>query len=212
VGGTLLAIRALGRPRFIGTGRGHAKWARWSGKDGAVAQLYVAHTADLDTDTLRAARVLLDDAFAGEFTGEDWEHALGGMHALLSEGAELIGHASLIQRRLLHGGRALRAGYVEGLAVRTGRRGLGYGAMLMAALERIVRGAYELGALSTTEPAAGFYAARGWLAWQGRSCALTPTGVIRTPDDDGGIYVLPCAVPLDLTGALICDWRDGDLW
>jgi aminoglycoside 2'-N-acetyltransferase I len=177
-----------------------------------MVQLHVAHTADLDTATLRAVRVLLDEAFAGEFSELDWEHTLGGMHALLWDGTELIGHASLIQRRLLHAGRVLRAGYVEGLGVRLARRGRGNGAALMVALERIVRGAYELGALSTTEQAAGFYAARGWLVWQGRSCALTPTGIIRTPDDDGGIYVLPCAVPLDLTGELTCDWRDGDLW
>ena len=29
----------------------------------------------------------------------DWEHALGGLHALMWEEAELVGHASLIQRR-----------------------------------------------------------------------------------------------------------------
>ena len=44
------------------------------------------------------------------------------MHALVWEGATLVGHAALIQRRLLHGGSALRTGYVEGLAVRTDRR------------------------------------------------------------------------------------------
>src|SRR5215204_1684823 len=182
----------------------------------------IAHTADLDAATLRAVRMLLTDAFAGDFTDLDWDHTLGGLHALLWDGAELIGHASLIQRRLLHAGRALRAGYVEGLGVHPARRGRGHGATLMAGLERVVRGAYQLGALSTTEQAAAFYAARGWLAWQGPTCALTPTGVVRTQDDDGGVYVLPCAVlpcavlpwavPLDPTGELTCDWRDGDLW
>ena len=49
----------------------------------------------------------------GDFAPDDWEHALGGVHALLSEDGELIGHASVVQRRLLHGGRALRAGYAE---------------------------------------------------------------------------------------------------
>ena len=83
---------------------------------------------------------------------------------------------------------------------------------MLEALERVVRGAYELGALSTTEQAAGFYTARGWTMWLGPSSALTPTGVTRTEDDDGGIYVLPLAVPLDRTGELTCDWRDGDLW
>lgn len=177
-----------------------------------MAQAQLAHTADLDGGTLRAVRNLLDRVFAGEFDDHDWEHSLGGMHVLLRDGTELVGHASLIQRRLLHGGRALRTGYVESLGVLGSRRGRGFGAALMAELERLIRGGYELGALSTTEQAAGFYAARGWRLWQGRSGALTPSGVVATPDEDGGVYVLPGAVPLDLTGELICDWRDGDVW
>jgi aminoglycoside 2'-N-acetyltransferase I len=40
---------------------------------------------------------------------------------------------------------------------------------------------------------------------------LTPDGVVRTEDDDGGVYVLPVA-PVDLTAGLTCDWRDGDVW
>ena len=143
---------------------------------------------------------------------DDWEHALGGVHALVWEGDELIGHASVIQRRLLHGGRALRTGYVEGVGVRADRRGRGYGGALMEALERVIRGAYELGALGSTEEAMDFYARRGWKPWRGPTSALTPTGIARTPDDDGGVFVLPLTVPLDLDGDLICDWRDGDVW
>ena len=59
---------------------------------------------------------------------------------------------------------------------------------------------------------AGFYAARGWQPWQGPTSALTPEGVVRTPEDDDGVYVLPVAAPLDLAGELTCDWRDGDVW
>ena len=96
--------------------------------------------------------------------------------------------------------------------MRADRRGHGHGGAMMAALERVVRGAYDLGALSSTEEALTFYAARGWQLWQGPSSALTPAGIVRTADDDGGIYVLPGAVPLDLSGELTCDWRDGDIW
>ena len=80
-----------------------------------------AHTADVDTATLSAARALLYDVFE-DMTEHDWEHALGGVHALVWEGSELVGHACVVQRRLLHRGRALRTGYVEGLAVRADRR------------------------------------------------------------------------------------------
>jgi hypothetical protein len=50
-----------------------------------------AHTADLDAATLAAARMLLDEAFAGDFGGDDWDHTLGGIHALAYEGGELVG-------------------------------------------------------------------------------------------------------------------------
>jgi aminoglycoside 2'-N-acetyltransferase I len=170
-----------------------------------------AHTSDLDGATLTAARALLDSVF-DDMTDDDWDHALGGVHALVWEGDALIGHASLIQRRLLHQGRALRTGYVEGVGVRADRRRRGHGAAMMDELEHLVRGAYDLGALGTTEEAADFYAARGWKAWQGPTSALTPTGIVRTAEDDGYVYVLPVAVPLDLSGELTCDWRDGDAW
>jgi aminoglycoside 2'-N-acetyltransferase I len=177
-----------------------------------MIEVRTAHTADLDAATLEAARALLDAVFEGELTDHDWEHSLGGVHALVWEGAELIGHASVIQRRLLHRGRALRTGYVEGVGVRADRRGRGHGAAMMEALERVVRGAYELGALGAADQAADFYAARGWALWQGPSSTLTPTGIVPTEEEDGCIYVLPVAVPLDLSGELTCDWRDGDVW
>jgi aminoglycoside 2'-N-acetyltransferase I len=176
-----------------------------------VIEVRTAHTADLDAATLEAARLMLVAAF-DSLTSDDWEHALGGMHALAWEGGQLAGHASVVQRRLLTGGKALRTGYVEAVAVPADRRGRGYGAAVMAAAERVVRGAYDLGALCASRRAAGFYAARGWQLWRGPSSVLTPSGAVRTPGDDGCIYVLPVTVTLDLTSELSCDWRDGDVW
>lgn len=177
-----------------------------------MANVRIAHTADLDVITLEAARALLDDAFEGDFSDDDWDHALGGMHALIWEDVELIGHASVIQRRLLHGGHALRAGYVEGVCVRADRRRHGHGGELMAALERVIHAAYDLGALSSSAAALELYEARGWRRWQGRTFALTPEGIVRTEDGDESVFVLPTSAPLDLAGELVCDWRDGALW
>jgi len=177
-----------------------------------VAELRTAHTADLDPVTLQAARALLEEVFDGDLAETDWEHALGGVHALVWDGPALIGHGSVIQRRLLHQGRALRAGYVEAVAVRADRQGQGHGAALMGALERVLRGAYDLGALGSSAEGAGFYAARGWKLWQGPSSALTPDGIRRTSAEDGCLYVFELAVPLDLSRELTCDWRDGDVW
>jgi aminoglycoside 2'-N-acetyltransferase I len=177
-----------------------------------VTDLRLAHTSDLDASTLAAVRALLDAAFDGDFSDHDWEHALGGMHALAWEGDELVGHASVVQRRLLHAGRALRTGYVEGVGVRRDRQRRGHGAALMAAVERVIRGAYDLGALGSTDAGAALYVARGWRRWEGPTSVLTPDGIVRTEQDDDAIYVLPVRVRLDLDAPLVADWRDGDAW
>jgi aminoglycoside 2'-N-acetyltransferase I len=82
----------------------------------------------------------------------------------------------------------------------------------MDPLERVIRRAYDVGALGATDDGAALYRARGWQLWEGPLSALTPTGIQRTPDEDGYIYVLPVDAPLDLAGELTCDWREGDVW
>jgi aminoglycoside 2'-N-acetyltransferase I len=195
-----LQVQAFGQQGWPGVAPG-----------GRHQTLSVVHTADLDIPAVTAAQALLNDAFDGDWSDDDWEHCIGGVHALLWDQGELIAHGSVVQRRLLHGGRALRAGYIEAVGVRTDKRGQGHGATIMNSLERVIHNAYDLGALSSSEEALEFYAARGWQLWQGPTSALTPTGIERTPDDDS-VYVLPVALPLDLTGEIVCDWRDGDVW
>lgn len=176
-----------------------------------MSSFSVLHTWQAPAAALTAARALLDEAFDGDFGDEDWDHSLGGVHAFAWDGDELIGHGAVVQRLLLHDGRAVRTGYVEGVAVRADRRRQGVGAAVMGALEDVVRGAYPLGALSASDEALAFYEARGWQRWRGRTFALTPAGVERTEEEDDGIFVLP-VVPLDVAGDLTCDWRDGDVW
>ncbi|MGB3439296.1 MAG: GNAT family N-acetyltransferase [Actinophytocola sp.] len=168
------------------------------------------HTADLDGATRTTVRALLDAAFDGDFSDEDWDHSLGGMHALAWSGGTLVGHAAVVQRRLLYRGRALRTGYVEGVAVLADHRRHGVGAAVMAPVEQVIRTAYELGALASSAMAMPFYESRGWQRWRGPTSVLTPDGVRRT-GDDGGIFVLPVSA-LDLEDPLACDWRDGDVW
>ncbi|MGB2920875.1 MAG: GNAT family N-acetyltransferase [Mycobacterium sp.] len=180
----------------------------------------LVHTSDLDDETREHARLMVTDAFRGspdgEFTDDDWEHALGGMHAVICQRGALIGHASVVQRRLLHGGTALRCGYVEGVAVREDHRGQGLGTALMDAVEQVVRGGYHLGALGATDLGRPVYEARGWLPWRGPTSVLSPEGLVRTPEDDGSVFVLPAQLPaavdLDVDAAITCDWRDGDVW
>ena len=169
------------------------------------------HTSSLDATRLQAIRRLLDDAFL-VFDDDAWEHCLGGMHATIWEAGEVVAHASVVQRRLFHGGQALRTGYVEAVAVRADRRRRGYGRAVMERLGEVIRGAYEVGGLGAGEPAATLYRSLGWRAWEGRTWVLGPEGLARTPKDDGGVYVLPITATLDLAGDLACDWRVGEVW
>ena len=176
-----------------------------------TTELRTLHTADLDASTRSAIRALMDAAFGG-VSDDTFDNALGGMHTLIVSGGELVGHASVVQRRMLHGGLALRTGYIEGVAVREDRRRRGHGAAMMAVLERIVRSGYQLGALGASDDGARLYTSRGWQPWRGPVSVMAPDGIRRTPDKDGAIYVLPVSVPVDTSGELTCDWRPASVW
>jgi aminoglycoside 2'-N-acetyltransferase I len=170
------------------------------------------HTSDLDPLTREDAKRMVIEAFRGEFTEVDWEHSLGGMHAMIFDHGALIAHGAVVQRRLLYRNTALRCGYVEAVAVREDWRGQGLARAVMDAVEQVLRGAYQLGALSVSEQGRPIYMARGWLPWRGPTSVLAPAGLTRTPDDDNALFVLPVSVELDTGAEITCDWRDGDVW
>jgi aminoglycoside 2'-N-acetyltransferase I len=170
------------------------------------------HTADLDDETRQNAHQLLVEAFEGDWTEDDWDHTLGGMHAVVYNRGALIAHAAVVQRRLIYRGTSIRTGYVEGVAVREDWRGQGLGTALMDGAEQVIRGAYPLGALSPSESAHQLYLNRGWVQWRGPTSVLAPDGLTRTPDDDNGVFVWPVGVELDPSADLVCDWRTGDVW
>ncbi|MGW1803637.1 GNAT family N-acetyltransferase [Streptomyces sp. NPDC002078] len=177
-----------------------------------TVRLRLAHTSDLDPAELGAARALLDEAFGGDFSDDDWDHGLGGMHVLVQDGAGLAAHGSVVQRRIRHRGRWLRTGYVEAVAVRADVRRTGLGGRVMAELERVIDRAYDLGALSASEEGELLYAARGWQRWPGQVHTLSPDGIVRLPEEEGYVHVRPAlAGPLDPGRELVFDWRDGDV-
>jgi aminoglycoside 2'-N-acetyltransferase I len=175
--------------------------------------LRAAHTYQLSPAELAEIRALMDDAFEGDFSDEDWDHSLGGLHALVRDDKGIAAHGSVIMRRVLHGGRSYRIGYIEAMAVRPDRRRQGLGSRVMAELERVVDGAYEFGALSASDDGAQLYRARGWQLWQGRVEALGPDGVVHLPDEEDSTYLRSAAGrPLPQPpAALLFDWRDGDV-
>src|SRR4029450_1500314 len=85
--------------------------------------LRTATTAELTPGELAALRRLVFGAFGGRFDEHDWERPLGGVHVLVVEGGEPVAHGAVVPRVLVAGGREVRAGYVEGVATRGGRRG-----------------------------------------------------------------------------------------
>lgn len=170
------------------------------------------HTADLDGAALGEARAMTFEAFESEFTDDDWEHGLGGLHAIVRDGDTIIGHAAVVQRRLAHLGRALRAGGVEAVAVHSDHRRDGLGDELLDAVESVIVRAYDLGVLKATEIGMPFYRNRGWEPWRGTLHAFTPDGITHQPDVEGAVLVFGAGDDIDLDADLTCDWRNGDLW
>lgn len=170
-------------------------------------------TRELTAAHVASARALMDAAFDGDFSDDDWAHALGGWHALIEDGGEVIAHASVVARMLTVGVRAVRAGYVEAVAVTPARQRRGLGSAVMRALHAVIRREFEAGVLSTGEWP--FYASLGWARWQGPSFAREADGrLTRTEDDDDGLMVLDgwAGDPLDRTAPIVCEARAGDAW
>lgn len=177
-----------------------------------MISLQTLPTADLDPATRDELRALVFDAFRTRFEESHWEHALGGVHVLARIEGALVGHASVVGRRLLHGGRALRCGFVESVATAPAARGQGVAWTVMAEIERLVLGGHEVGALGASDAGRNLYVARGWVPWRGTLHALSPDGIRDTPEEVGTVHVLPGSAPLDVDASLTCDYREGDLW
>ncbi|AEV86921.1 aminoglycoside 2'-N-acetyltransferase [Actinoplanes sp. SE50] len=176
--------------------------------------LHSVHTADLSPSDRSRIRDLLDDAFGGRFDDHDWEHALGGLHILISVDGTLIAHGSVVRRQFLHQGRSVRCGYVEAVAVHPAHRRRGFGSAVMTEAERLIDHGYALGGLSASASAVDLYRGRGWRRWPGGTAVLGPAGVTPTPGDDDStlLRLVPGGTPLSVTDPVVCDWRDGDVW
>lgn len=172
----------------------------------------VCVTVELAPHELDAIRVLMDAAFDGDFGDADWEHAIGGTHALIGGADGIIAHASVVERAITVAERPLRCGYVEAVGVAPTHQGRGLGTAVMREL-RTSLDEFDLGVLSTGEW--HFYERLGWERWHGTTWVRHAGGVLqRTTDEDDGIMVLrtPLSPAVDLTAAIVCEARSGDHW
>lgn len=173
----------------------------------------IVESRDLSGAELQAIRRLLDAAFERDFSDDDWDHALGGWHALIEGPSGVVGHAAVVPRRLFIAGSELHTGYVEAVGVWPDRQRSGLGTTVMHAVTDLVRARFELGALSTG--AWPFYARLGWERWRGPTFVRRADGTLRrSPEEDDGVMVLRCtgSPRLDLTASITCDERSGDSW
>jgi aminoglycoside 2'-N-acetyltransferase I len=183
--------------------------------DAKSIRLRRVRTPDLGAAEIAAIRDIVWGAFrAGDegFTEDDWDHALGGMHFVLDVDGVVVAHASVVPREIHVDVRPLRAGYVEAVATAAPWQGRGLGTLVMSDVDAYLRDEFELGVLGTG--AHHFYERLGWQPWRGEAFVRTPSGPLRTPDEEGYLLVLatPSTPELDLSATISCEWRPGDVW
>lgn len=157
-------------------------------------------------------RRLLEHAFQGDFSDDDWEHTLGGWHVVVADDGAALAHAAVVPRVLEVADRPFRTGYVEGVATAPTRQREGFGALAMVEASGLVRNEFEMGALSTGRHE--FYARLGWERWQGPTFVRHGPDSIRTQEEDDGVMILRFGPSkgIDLTATLSCEARRGDDW
>ena len=169
-------------------------------------------TGDASPELLQEIRSVLESAFEGGFTGDDWDHTLGGWHVVVTDTDEVVSHAAVVARILEFDGRTLSTGYVEGVGTRPDRQGEGLGTLAMELIATLIQEHFEVGALSTGDP--GFYERLGWERWRGPSFVRRGSELLRTEDEDAGLMVLRFggSEAVDIGGSITCEDRPGDAW
>lgn len=154
-------------------------------------------------------------ALSAEAYGEELAHYFAdigpGIHLLGWHEDRLVSHAMWVPRTLYYGSdQQLNAAYVELVATRATDRRHGFATQVMRHLQRAIH-TYDVGALAPSE--SGFYERLGWELWRGPLMVRTSSGVEATSDETVMVLRLPNTPhDLDLDGALMVDWRPGEVW
>ena len=169
-------------------------------------------SAELNAAEWRTLTALCIAAF-DEPWDDYWANIGPGVHVLAEHPERgIVAHAAIVERLLFPGDLALRAGYVEAVAVWPDLQRTGLGTQVMEVIDAMLDADYEFGALGTGSHS--FYARLGWVIWRGPTSIRARDGSLtRSPNEDGDIMVrLTPATPagLDLSMPIAVDWRPGD--
>lgn len=179
--------------------------------------LEIVRSGELASNDLVALRGFLTDAFEGRYDDGNWANALGGTHVIMRDRGSLVAHASIVPRMLYfstraevwHDTAAREVGYVESVAVEHQLRGRGSGTHVLNIVNRFISKRFGFGALGTSSHA--FYERTGWRRWRGPTYVYKSGALHRTPGGEQWLMVLAPAETV-VTGAIACEWREGDLW
>lgn len=177
-------------------------------------EIVAVESPQVDAETRLALRALWRRAYGDRFTDDDADHAYGGVHVLSRDGGRLVGHASVVPRRIRFGDGPWRSvGYVEAVATDPDRQREGVGRRTMERLHDEI-GARWSAAMLSTGRATGFYELLGWERWLGPTYVQTAAGVVSSDDDHGGLMVLrlDSTVGPDVRTSVTCEDRVGDAW
>ena len=112
----------------------------------------------------------MNEAFEGDFSDEDWDHALGGWHVLVTaEDGALVAHTAVVPRRLYVADRHFRPATSRPSERHRRVQGTGVGSLAMQAIGELLPRHFELGALATGRWS--FYERLGWERWRGPTFA-----------------------------------------
>lgn len=170
------------------------------------------HTCHLSKIEKEILYSLLTESFGGDFSLDDFQHALGGMHIFAYDQEKIVGHVAVVQRNMAIDNNPIVVGYVEAMAVLKDYRRRGIGKELMIQANGIIKSCYQLGLLSASEEGVPLYSLLGWHKWKGKLFELNQGVYKQTEGDDEGIMALSILNEIDLTSSLYCDFRCGDQW
>ena len=171
----------------------------------------IRQVIDVDSKTASSIRSLLELAYDGDFSSEDWEHTFGGQYFIGLLDNIIVAHGSVVPRNMFINGQGITVGYVEAIAVLPAYWRQGFGTQLMTQITQFCHNNYELSMLSTDEKQ--FYEKLGWRQFLGESFVRNGESEVRTAEEDDGLMLLSrdhCGTS-EIRRA-ICQPRIGDDW